>query len=162
YLIGNNMANSLRIAANRTNIVKLNDNYRSWASFGANVSALAGNMIGINAVGLFTFGAGNASPGEQHNGPMPSVVEDLSWIKGSPQFGFGGAIYQQPLNYWSGTNAVGTAMFDGSTTGLVLGDFMMGRPLTFNQGTVYVFYTRVLRFAVWARQLEGDSAIVIE
>src|SRR5436309_4964889 len=76
YLIGNNMVNSLRIAANRTNIVKLNDNYRSWASFGANVSALAGNMIGINAVGLFTFGAGNASPGEQHNGPMPSVVED--------------------------------------------------------------------------------------
>src|SRR5213596_778109 len=36
YLIGNNMVNSLRIAANRTNIVKLNDNYRSWASFGAN------------------------------------------------------------------------------------------------------------------------------
>src|SRR5437870_2195660 len=30
YLIGNNMVNSLRIAANRTNIVKLNDNYRSW------------------------------------------------------------------------------------------------------------------------------------
>jgi len=142
YLIGNNMVNSLRIAANRTNIAKLNDNYRSWASFGANVSPLAGNMIGINAVGAFTFGAGNASPGAQHNGPMPSVIEDLSWIKGSHQFGFGGAIYQQRLNYWSGTNGVGTAMFDGSTTGLVLGDFMMGRPLTFNQGTVYGFYTR--------------------
>ncbi len=35
YLIGNNMVNSLRIAANRTNIVKLNDNYRSWAGFGS-------------------------------------------------------------------------------------------------------------------------------
>jgi len=151
YLIGNNMVNSLRIAANRTNIVKLNDNYRSWASFGANVSALAGNMIGINAVGLFTFGAGNASPGEQHNGPMPSVVEDLSWIKGSHQFGFGGAIYQQRLNYWSGTNGVGTAMFDGSTTGLVLGDFMMGRPLTFNQGTVYGFYTRQFYESLYAQ-----------
>jgi len=41
---------------------------------------------------------------------MPSVIEDLSWIKGSHQFGFGGAIYQQRLNYWSGTNGVGTAM----------------------------------------------------
>src|SRR5437016_5900619 len=48
YLIGNNMVNSLRIAANRTNIAKLNDNYRSWAGFGANVSPLAGNMIGIS------------------------------------------------------------------------------------------------------------------
>jgi hypothetical protein len=150
YLIGNNMVNSLRIAANRTNIVKLNDNYKSWARFGANVSPLAGNMIGINAVGAFTFGAGNASPGAQHNGPMPSVVEDLSWIKGSHQFGFGGAIYQQRLNYWSGTNGVGTAMFDGSTTGLILGDFMMGRPLTFNQGTVYGFYTRQFYDSLYA------------
>src|SRR5437867_4202120 len=77
--------------------------------------------------GDFTFGAGNASPGAQHNGPMPSVIEDLSWIKGSHQFGFGGAIYQQRLNYWSGTNGVA-----------------------------------ILRFAVCARQLEGDSAIDIE
>src|SRR5438093_5487230 len=101
--------------------------------------------------GDFTFGAGNASPGAQHNGPMPSVIEDLSWIKGSHQFGFGGAIYQQRLNYWSGTNGVGTAMFDGSTTGLVLGDFMMGRPLTFNQGTVYGFYTRQFYESLYAK-----------
>ena len=151
YLIGSNMVNSLRIAANRTNIVKLNDNYRSWAGFGANVSPLAGNIIGINAVGAFAFGAGNASPGAQHNGPMPSVVEDLSWIKGSHQFGFGGAIYQQRLNYWSGTNGVGTARFDGSTTGLVLGDFMIGRPVTFNQGTVYGFYTRQFYDSLYAQ-----------
>src|SRR5438309_606308 len=36
YLIGNNIVNSLRVAANRTNIVKLNDNYKNWADFGAN------------------------------------------------------------------------------------------------------------------------------
>src|SRR5207247_9795178 len=29
YLIGNNIVNSLRVAANRTNIVKVNDNYKS-------------------------------------------------------------------------------------------------------------------------------------
>ena len=142
YLIGNNIVNSLRLAANRTNIVKLPDNYKNWSTFGANVSPLAGNIVAIAATGAFLVGGGAASPGAQHNGPMPSVVEDVSWIKGSHQIGFGGAIYQQRLNYFSGVNAVGTATFDGNTTGLLLGDFLMGRPVTFAQGTVYGFYTR--------------------
>jgi hypothetical protein len=153
YLIGNNIVNSLRIAANRTNIVKVVDKYKSWSEFGANVSPLAGNVIAITspAGSAFLLGGGAASPGAQHNGPMPSVVEDLSWIKGSHQFGFGGAIYQQRLNYWSGVNAVGTANFDGSTTGLVLGDFMLGRPLTFAQGTAYGFYTRQYYDSLYAQ-----------
>jgi hypothetical protein len=152
YLISSNIVNSLRIAANRTNVVKKPDNYKNWASFGANVSPLAGNMIAIATGGAaFTLGGGGASPGAQHNGPMPSVVEDLSWIKGSHQFGFGGAIYQQRLNYWSGVNAVGTATFDGSTTGSILGDFLVGRPVTFNQGTAYGFYTRQFYDSLYAQ-----------
>ena len=151
YLISNNIVNSLRLAANRTNIVKIVDNYKNWAGFGANVSPLAGNVIAISAPGAFNIGGGAASPGAQHNGPMPSVVEDLSWIKGSHQFGFGGAIYQQRLNYFSGVNGVGTATFDGNTTGLVLGDFLVGRPVTFAQGTLYGFYTRQYYDSLYAQ-----------
>ncbi len=140
--VGNNLVNSLRLAANRTNIVKLNDNYKSWSDLGANVTPLAGNIIAIAAPGAFLIGGGAASPGAQHNGPMPSISDDISWIKGSHQYAFGGSIYQQRLNYWSGVNAVGTATFDGNTTGLLLGDFLLGRPTTFNQGTKYGFYNR--------------------
>src|SRR5205809_92996 len=159
YLIGNNVVNSLRIGANRTNIVKIVDNYKSWADFGANVSPLAGNVIAIStpAGSAFLLGGGAASPGAQHNGPMPSVVEDLSWIKGSHQFGFGGAIFQQRLNYWSGVNGVGTANFDGSRTanagvpGPVLADFLMGLPTTFAQGTSYGFYNRQFYDSLYAQ-----------
>src|SRR5262249_10052576 len=87
YLINANIVNSLRIAANRTNIVKIPDNYKNWNSFGANVSPLAGDIVAIAATGAFLVGGGAASPGAQHNGPMPSVVEDVSWIKGQHQFG---------------------------------------------------------------------------
>jgi hypothetical protein len=144
YLISTNIVNSLRLAANRTNIVKLDDNYKSWADFGANVTPLAGNMIAIAATGAFLVGGGAASPGAQHNGPMPSVLDDVSWVKGTHQIGFGGAVYQQRLNYWSGVNAVGTATFDGSRTGqgMLLADFLMGLPTSFNHGTKYGFYTR--------------------
>jgi Carboxypeptidase regulatory-like domain len=142
YLISTNIVNSLRIGANRTNVVKFNDDFKSWADLGANVTPLAGNMISLTATGAFLIGGGAASPGEQHNGPMPSVVDDVNWIKGTHQIGFGGATYQQRLNYWSGVNGVGAATFNGQVTGLLLGDVMLGRPSTFNQGTVYGFYTR--------------------
>ena len=144
YLIGTNIVNSLRLGANRTNIAKINDNYKSWADFGANVTELGGKVISIAAGNQFTVGGGAASPGAQHNGPMPSLLDDVSWIKGTHQFGFGGGIYQQRLNYWSGVNAVGAATFDGSRTGqgMILADFLMGLPTTFNQGTAYGFYTR--------------------
>src|SRR5262249_4505716 len=44
----------------------------------------------------------------------------------------------------SGVNAVGTATFDGSRTGqgMILADFLMGLPTSFNHGTRYGFYTR--------------------
>jgi hypothetical protein len=151
YTIGNNLVNSLRLAANRTNIQKLSDNFKSWSDLGANVTPLGGKMIAIAATGAFLIGGGAASPGAQHNGPMPSISDDVSWIKGAHQLTFGGSVYQQRLNYWSGVNAVGTASFDGSKTqnpatpnvpGVILADFLLGLPTTFNQGTIYGFYTR--------------------
>jgi hypothetical protein len=151
YLISSNLVSSFRIGANRTNIVKIPDNYKSWADFGANVSPLAGNIVAITATGAFVIGGGAASPGAQHDGPLWSVAEDLTWIKGSHQFGFGGSIFQQRLNYFSGVNAVGTATFTGDNTGLLLGDFMMGLPSTFAQGTIYGFYTRQFYDALYAQ-----------
>src|SRR5262249_1352909 len=45
YLISSNIVNSLRFGANRTNIVKIGDDYKNWADFGANVTPLGGKMI---------------------------------------------------------------------------------------------------------------------
>jgi hypothetical protein len=142
FVISPNVVSSLKVGANRTNIVKVPDNYMSWAALGANVSALGGNVIALAGPGAFSIGGGAASPGQSHNGPLWSIYEDISWVKGSHQIGFGGSIYQQRLNYWSGVNAIGTANFDGSVTGSVLGDIVLGRPSTFAQGTIYGFYSR--------------------
>ena len=37
YLFSANLVSSFRLGANRTNVVKIPDNYESWAGFGANV-----------------------------------------------------------------------------------------------------------------------------
>jgi hypothetical protein len=149
YLINSNIVNSFRASAARTNIVKIPDNYASWSGLGANISPLAGNIIAIAASPEFMIGGGAASPGQSHNGPLWSLYEDVSWVKGSHQIGFGGSVFRQMLNYWSGVNAVGTANFDGSVTGAgggasVLSDFLLGRMngTGFSQGTIYGFYSR--------------------
>ena len=151
YLFSSNVVSSFRLGITRTNIVKLVDNYQPWSAFGANVSTLAGNVIAVAATGAFSVGGASASPGDQHSGPMPAISEDISWVKGPHQFGFGGTIYKQVHNYWSGVNAVGTASFNGQTTGLVLGDFLLGRPNTFSQGTIYGYYNRQFYDAVYAQ-----------
>ena len=144
WVITPNLVSSVRVGANRTNIVKVNDNYGSFADFGANVSPLGGKNIALTVNGAFLIGGGAASPGASHNGPLWSINEDLTWVKGSHQIGFGGSIFQQRLNYWSGggVNATGAATFDGSVTGAPLADFMLGRPVSWSQGTLYGFYSR--------------------
>src|SRR5690348_14405912 len=151
YLVSTNVVNSLHLSASRTNIPKVPDNYGSWHTFGANVTPISGNSLAIVAGSQFVIGGGAASPGESHNGPNPSLTEDVSWVKGRHQFGFGGNVYRQQMNYWSGVNGLGTATFDGNVTGMILGDFMLGRPVTFVQGTLYGFYERQYYGSLYAQ-----------
>src|SRR5678809_986432 len=61
--------------------------------------------------------------------------DDVSIVKGSHQLAFGlGAVHgrvNQRANFLSG----GSFTFNGSVTGLGMGDFMLGRVFTFQQGT---------------------------
>jgi hypothetical protein len=72
-------------------------------------------------------------------------------VKGSHQFGFGGNIYRQMMNYESYVNATGTATFNGQFTGSILADYMLGLPETFSQGTVYGFYNRQWYASLYAQ-----------
>ncbi len=143
YLIGSNMVSSLRLSASRTNVVKLEDNYKSLAEFGANYTPIGGHVLFATVAGVgggFTIGSTAAVPGESHTGANPSISEDISWVKGAHQLQFGGNIYKRVMNYWSDVNAVGGVRFDGTVTGLALADFLTGNAVAFNQGTRYGMY----------------------
>ena len=145
WVISPTLVNSVHVGANRTNIAKIPDQYKSFAGLGGNVSPLAGNIIAISASPSFLIGGGAAAPGVSHNGPLWSVGDDFNWVRGSHQIAFGGSIYHQQLNYWSagGVNASGLANFDGSVSGgLPVADFMLGRFSSWSQGTLYGFYSR--------------------
>ena len=142
YLIGSNIVNSFRVAASRTNVVKLEDAYKSLGDFGANYSSVGGHVsfITVTGGGGFVIGSTAAVPGEAHTGPNPSITDDVNWVRGSHQFGFGGNVYKRIMNYWSGVNAVGSVTFNGTVTGLGLADFLTGQAVSFSQGTRYGMY----------------------
>ena len=152
YLFTSNVVNSLRVAASRTNILRSPVLiYGTWASFGANVSALPGTTLAITAGTDFIIGGGSAAPSYSHNGPNPSISDDVSWVKGAHQFTFGGTTYFQQMNFFGGVNTDGTATFTGQNTGNILADFMLGLPSTFTQGTMLGFYDRQWYFDLYAQ-----------
>ncbi|MBV8841863.1 MAG: carboxypeptidase regulatory-like domain-containing protein [Bryobacterales bacterium] len=143
YLISTNIVSSLRLSASRTNVVKLDDNYKSLAEFGANYTPLGGHVIFLTVAGVgggFAIGSTAAVPGQAHTGANPSISEDISWVKGAHQIQFGGNIYKRIMNYWSDVNAVGGVTFNGTVTGLALADFLTGNAVSFSQGTRYGMY----------------------
>jgi hypothetical protein len=152
FLIGSNIVNSLRIGANRTNIVKLNDKSGNLRDFGANITPGPGvTSIYMTVNGAFGIGTSAAVPGASHNGPNPSIAEDLSIIKGAHQLGFGVSWYRQMMNYWSGLNTMGLTTYNGTVTGLALADFMLGQAVSFNEGNTYGFYNRQNYLALYAQ-----------
>ncbi len=143
YLIRSNVVNSFRIAASRTNVVKIPDAYKSLSDFGSNYTPIGGSVINLTVAGVgggFAIGSTASVPGEAHTGPNVSITDDVSFVKGAHQFVFGGNIYKRIMNYWSGVNAVGSSSFNGTVTGLALGDFLLGNAVSFSQGTNYGMY----------------------
>jgi hypothetical protein len=151
YLFSPTLINSLRLGGNRANVTTTEDNFKSYADLGANISPVGQTTMAVAATGAFTIGGGPASSKGSHGGPLWSVFDDVSLVKGSHQIGFGGSVYQQGLNYFSAGNAIGTITFTGQSTQLILGDFMLGLPSTLSQGTVYGFYTRQYYASLYAQ-----------
>jgi hypothetical protein len=143
YVVSSSVVNSFRVAASRTNVVKRPDPYKSLADFGANYTPIGGSVVNLTVSGVgggFAIGSTASVPGEAHTGPNASITDDVSWVKGTHQLGFGGNIYKRVMNYWSGVNAVGSASFNGTVTGLALADFLVGNAVSFGQGTNYGMY----------------------
>ena len=145
YVVSPNVVNSLRVSASRTNVIKVEDDFGSLATFGANYTPVGGNILRIATMaGGFLIGSSAAVPGASHNGPNPSVTEEVNWVKGSHQIVLGGNVYFQQMNYSSGLNAVGSISFSSypGSTGSGLADFLLGLSSGFSQGTMYGFYNR--------------------
>ena len=164
YLIGASMVNSFRLSASRTNVVKVPDNYKNWSDFGGNYtpSPTGGETMNTTVSGGLGFlvGSSSATPGQSHNGPNPSVADDVTWVKGNSPDWFRRQ-HLSPANELLVRRERGReapplrantrAARHGATTGLGMADLVLGQEAGFSQGTTYGFYNRQYYASLYAQ-----------
>jgi len=152
YLVSNNIVNSWHLGVNRAAIPKITDNFATWPQLGVNAPYNPAPAPRISVTGNgFGIGGGNSIINHDMTGPDINIVDDVSWVKGSHQFGFGGNWLRNLINYESGINATGLPTFNGSITGLSMADFMTGQAATWTQGNLSYFYNRQNYIGLYAQ-----------
>ena len=142
FVFGSGIVSSFRVAANRMVINKPADNFATWNDLGVSASALAGESARITESGNGFLVGFNAFPNRAIQGPNPNLSEDVSWIKGGHQIGFGVSYLHTLMTFLSALNSAGSFTFNGSVTGVPLADFMLGSASAWNQGNANQWYLR--------------------
>jgi Carboxypeptidase regulatory-like domain len=140
YLIGPNMVNSMRGTWNRTVVTQTPSKTMTLTSLGVKgiYDPIPDYMRFIVTGGLgFSVpngGSGGASLGHSGSPLTLEASDGVSMVKGVHQIGFG-VDWLHRYNEASSGNSLGYGpTFNGDFTGLGLGDMMVGRIFTANQG----------------------------
>src|SRR5215475_8344070 len=152
YLIGTNTVQAFRLATNRVANHQFAKQFFSACDAGATdmYCGYTPNWIsGWTMTGGFS-GLGIQVPTGTYWIPTQyQLNDDVSTVRGSHQVAFGvGSTHgrvNQRANFLSG----GSFTFNGSATGLGMGDFMLGRVFTFQQGTPNKLVIHETRFNLY-------------
>lgn len=144
YSFSANVVSSFRGTILRTVNDKDQDDYFHWGELGVKNYYYPENyakLPQLSVTGSFSLIGGRPTPAITNN-TVYQFAEDISWLRGNHQIGFGVNQIHNIMNYTAGTTAPGSFNFNGSFTGASLGDFMAGRVNTFTQDIVTSTYPR--------------------
>ena len=152
YLFGSNIVSSFRIGENRAEIPKIVDNFATWPQLlvDAPYNPAPAPRVSVTGQG-FGIGSGNSIINHDMTGPNTNVSEDISFVRGNHQLGFGVSYLRTLINYESGINATGLPTFNGTITGLSMADFLIGTAATWTQGNISYFYNRQTYIGLYAQ-----------
>ena len=154
YLFGSNIVNAFHLGANRSEATTTPDNFYSWLQLGVNApyQGTINPRFTVTGGNGYSFNTGAAVVND-NGGPSFNINDDVSWVRGTHQFGFGGAYNHTLLNYASATNSGGTFAFNGTATGgLGWADFMLGQAATWKQGNFQTYlYNRQNYVSLYAQ-----------
>jgi hypothetical protein len=134
-VIGSNIVNSVRATVNRGNYRKTAADLVDYGDVGIRATPLVPGVLRMAVTGGFSLQGGPALPGETPTWTY-QFTDDFSVIRGQHQFGLGVNFIRSTFTSVSYLAASGNVSFTGQNTGLGLADFMVGRPVSFSQGTL--------------------------
>jgi len=105
----------------------------NWTSLGSQMYSAVPNFLLISSMtGGFTTFCGTCAPGH-FNFTGEQIADDLDVIRGRHELSFGFNILRIQNDTVSGFDENGAPAFDGSFTGLGMGDFLLGKMHDFQQ-----------------------------
>jgi len=144
YVVSPTIVNSFHATGLRTLGDKTSGDFYTLSDLGVKNFYYAPGLPKILIVSIpGAFAAGNqAATRGWSNNTVFQATDDVSWIRGSHQIGFGANYIHSMLNVLSVSTAVGSVTFNAQNTGLSMGDFMLGRMNTFSQQNITTHYPR--------------------
>src|SRR5215469_14643750 len=150
YLIGASMVNSFRAAVNRTGIHRTNAPFLSPNDVGINVFDYVPKDLIVAITGGFSIGSGIEIE-SRYATTTYELGDDVSWVRGSHQFGFGGYGSFYFSNSYANVSSSPNFSFSGIATGLGLADFMTGKLTLLDQATPNTVFVRQWFMGLYAQ-----------
>ena len=126
YVINSGTLNAIRFAYNNLDINRTSTDFFSAPEVGINTYSYMPHYMLLNITGGFQLGGGTESM-STFDTPSWQISDDLTLVRGSHQFGFGGSYASWKSLSSANVRSPGQFSVDGTITGLGLADFMLGR-----------------------------------
>ena len=152
YLFGAGAVNSLRVTGLRTLDPRINPIVVDLNDIGVkNVYVPFKGHMQFTVTNYFQISGSGVQPGH-YNTVEGQVSDDISVVKGSHQWGFGGYYSHSNFTENSNISAVPTFSFSGQAkTGNAMADFLAGFPSGFSAGSAGLVYPRQNYIAAYAQ-----------
>src|SRR5271166_1164165 len=134
YTFSPTLVNTFHVGFNRRRDNRGPTNFPiNWTDLGSKMYSAVPNFLLISSMtGGFTTYCGTCAPGHFDLNDF-QFADDLNWIKGAHQMGFGFNVIRVQNNTISGFDENGAPVFNASVTGLGLADFLLGKTSDFQQ-----------------------------
>ena len=135
YLLGANVVNAFRMTVNRGDALTPEfKDLTSWAKLGVKTYGYPdAAYIGLSVTGGPSLQAATGGAGELTNSVHTwGFNDDVSWIRGTHQFAFGGSLSRMNTTWHVQGIDQGGAQFNAQITGLGMADFLTGNVATWS------------------------------
>ena len=136
YLVSPNVVNAFRLSGTYMDSNALGANFFSPAEVGINTYSYIPKAVGMSVSGGFAVGTSSSGVGQTNqfsHETLFGVNDDVSVVRGSHQFAFGGHAIRNLLNNVANTWGIASFQFNGQLTGAGMADFLLGSVGFFRQ-----------------------------
>jgi len=136
WVISNTMINNVRVAVDRTRVLRTHADLFGPEDVGIKMYSHIPHYMNITTTGAFSINTGT----ETFSFYKPNTYalsDDFTMVRGNHQYGLGGALSLSDWKTESNVRSMGPISFNGAVTGLPLGDFLLGRIFEFREATPF-------------------------